>query len=321
MDLSPNSPLVKNLFKKRELLQQGSEEHKQIKTALLILGGGMMGVHGIGSAIALHLMGIDEVFDNVIGISTGAGIGAALLAKQTINASHIYYHDIANNKFIKPTRIKKVIDLEYLEKLMREGGRKLDVEKIKSSRSNLYFGVTRVKDAVGEFIDAKTANPGLITAMKASMAVPGLYPKPIKVNDEDYIDGGAALPFPVEEVVKQFAPTDILIISNFPAEHISMQRLEYLVKRFLSITVFKAFPPALRRLLSSDDREKLHESNMRFLATLSEIRVGILWPPMTNLNWLTTDEAKLRPAMVAAIEKTLKTFIGDSEKMLELGIF
>lgn len=82
MVLRHDSKLIQNLLLKNELLRNGDKKHEGIRTALLILSGANLGAYGNGTTIALHLLGLADVFDVVVGVSTGAGIGDTISAEK-----------------------------------------------------------------------------------------------------------------------------------------------------------------------------------------------------------------------------------------------
>ena len=169
-----NSQVVKNLFLKRDLLRQGDPKHEQIRPALLICGGGMRGVYGAGVVMALHQLGLADCFDVVVGISTGAAIGGYFLAgeEQSQLGTSIYYNECLNG-FINFWRWP-IIDIDYLEKVFRDGPKKLNDETILKHRSKFFVGVTDWDTGEGCFLEAGRV-PDPITAIKASLAVTELY--------------------------------------------------------------------------------------------------------------------------------------------------
>ena len=66
------TPLIKNLLWKRKLLAEGNPDHATIRTALLVMGGGMRGVYGAGVVTGLEKAGFHDVFDLTAGVSAGA---------------------------------------------------------------------------------------------------------------------------------------------------------------------------------------------------------------------------------------------------------
>ena len=122
-DILP-AKLIRNLYRKRDLMREGRDHH-HIRPVLLILGGGMGGASGVGIVSALHRLGLGNVFDAVIGISTGATVGAYFLngAKSTWECASIYYEDLPK-KFVNYLR-KPVADIDFAESIARTGSRKI----------------------------------------------------------------------------------------------------------------------------------------------------------------------------------------------------
>lgn len=93
MKFEIESQLVQNLFLKKALLRQGDPQHEKIRPLLLILSGAMRGTYGAGVTIALSQLGLYNVFDTVIGVSTGAGNAGYMLGglKQSMIGASVYY--------------------------------------------------------------------------------------------------------------------------------------------------------------------------------------------------------------------------------------
>src|SRR3989344_37330 len=102
MVLQHDSKLIQNLLLKNQLLRNDDKKHEDIRTALLILSGANLGAYGNGATIALHLLGLSDIFDIVVGVSTGAGIGGYFLAgeKQAFLSASIYYTEFSGTRFI-----------------------------------------------------------------------------------------------------------------------------------------------------------------------------------------------------------------------------
>lgn len=312
MEAKEDSQLIQNLLLKRELLQVGSNEHERIRTALVILGGGMKGVNGAGSAIAFHLLGLGDVFDVVVGISTGAGIGAYFLGglEQALLGTSIYYEELPP-RFIKYSR-RPIADVDFVEAVLRGGKKKLDVGAITRARSGFFVGVTDVEDGSSVLLDAKRAKPDIITALKASMAMLGLYNKPVEVNGRRYIDSGSYW-FPIREIVNKFVPTDILVLPNCSREW-SEKYSPTLAERIGSLLLLRGASSKLQELFKL--RYKRWQEDLQFFATLGGVNKGILWAP-DNVGLLAKDSQKLRRAAEKAVVETLKVF-GKPHKPFQL---
>lgn len=311
MEFTRGSQLIQNLFLKRELLRTGNKEHEKIRPVLIILSGGMRGVSGAGSVIAFHLLGFGEVFDVVVGISTGAGIGAYFLGglEQTLLGTSIYYRDLPP-RFIKYFR-RPVVDVDFVEYILRER-KALNVEAVCASRSRFFVGATNLQSESLTLLDVKMAQPDPIAALKASMAVPGLYNKSVEVNGQMYVDGGAH-PFPIRVVTEAFESTDILVITNYPRGK-GEARAPSLTEKVCSSFFLRETSPRLRELWLS--RHKRWYESLQFFSSLDGVNKGIIWAS-DNVGLLTRNPRKLRRAAENAVRATLDVF-GEPRKAFQL---
>lgn len=316
MVLQHNSRLVQNLLLKNELLRNGDKKHKDIRTALLILSGANMGTYGAGATIALHLLGLADIFDVVIGVSTGAGIGGYYLAgeKQMFLGASIYYTEFSGTHFINYRRIKKIIDVDIIGEVMRSGRTKIDTEVIKKARSEFFVGVTNAETGNGEWIDAKNATPDVVAAIEASSAMPLGYNLPISVNQRYYYDGGLSLPCPIKEVCEKFRPTDVLVLPNSPLRFDSQLFREVTNRVFAAIALCN-LPAFIRTAVVS--RHKRFYEGMNFIQNCKGINIGVLWPQDMGIYQLTRSSQKLRTAVQASVNQTLAVF-GQPEKKFDL---
>lgn len=316
MVLRHDSKLIKNLLLKNQLLRNGDRRHEELRTLLLILSGANRGVYGAGATIALHLLGLPDVFDVVVGVSTGAGIGGYYLAgeKQMFLGASIYYTEFSGASFINYRRPRKIIDVNLISEVMRRGRTAMDMEAIKRSRSEFFVGVTHAETGNGEWINAKNTSPDVVAAIEASTAMPLGYNQPIMVDQRSYYDGGVALPCPIKEVCEKFQPTDVLVLPNRPLRFGSQLSRE-LTARLFAATALRRLPVPLRAAVIS--RHKRFNQDIRFVQSCNGVNVGVLWPPEMGIHQLTRKSSKLRAAVQASVQQTLSVF-GQSEKEFSL---
>lgn len=303
MEQQSDSKLIERLYQKRDLLAASDNAHKRIRPLLLILGGGMRGASGIGMVYALHLLGLQDVFDVVVGISAGAGISACFLsgAETSRRGAAIYHEDLARG-FINVWR-KPITDIDLVERILREGIKSADMEAIHRSRSDLFVCVTDTHDVAPILIDAKRASPDIIAAVKASMAIPGFYNQTVEVNGRPYVDGSVN-PFPIRAIIEKFNPTDVLVIANC-SEVSGRDREPNMVEKLLNLYFMREVPSTLRAMWTS--RYERWEHGLAHFRSLTNIHTGILWAP-TQLEMLTRDPDVLRQASEAAVEYTFYAF-------------
>lgn len=271
-------PVIEALIEKRD-----NPEKKDIRALLVIPGGGMKCAIGAGQAlIGLNAVGMDKAFDNVFGISGGAQVAAYFVGgkDRATKGASIFYEECTQGEFIKKTRIPKIMNVDVVSNAMNKGEKELNKKAIVNSNVGLYVGVTRVEDEKCEIINAKTARPGMIDALKASMAVPIIYGKDIEVNETKYMDGMFD-PLPIQRLIEKFDPTHILILSNVPfnrADSFELSFGEYLLAEYLpKIGV-------LGTMAKFAGNKKQMRESLEYIQKQSGVKIGIIWPPDTGLN-------------------------------------
>jgi predicted patatin/cPLA2 family phospholipase len=313
VELNTDSLVIQNILLKRKLLQLRSSKAKEFRTVLLILSGANCGAYGAGSGMALHELGLENVFDLVVGVSTGAWIGAYFLAgamQMRLGAS-IYYENFSGSRFVSYRRGKFIFNKEAIVSATRNGRKTLNIEAVQSNRSEFFVGVT-TQDGSGIFIDAKTAIPDMWAALDASSASPLAYHRPVTVDHSYYWDGGIAFPFPIRQVCDQFLPTDILVLPNVPQ---SSKRNFHLLEYLFGETMLRHIPRHLRGLIYR--RKKLFRESLSYLSKIKDVNIGILYPPDCELHSLSRNPQKLRMATQKSADRTLEVF-GEYGRTIDL---
>lgn len=287
------------------LLRKASTGDARIRPLLLILGGVMRGAYGAGAVIALHRAGLGQAFDTVVGASTGAPTGSFFVAgeQQTETRASIYYEECADRgrgyyPFISFRRFWNIFDVEWLSSVFREGKKAIDVTAIRNSRTKLYYHGGNF-----DFIDAKTAQPDLFAALRASMSVPGISGQPMIVNQGAYFDA-LCDPFPLRGVIERFHPTDVLVLPNvtFARSHqVSVSDVA------LALASLRYMKTELARLALG--RPRSFRQSYEY-AKHAEVHVGILWPPECGIRSLTRNPAVLKKAVEASARLTMDVFKG-----------
>ncbi|HEY4479665.1 MAG TPA: hypothetical protein VI981_04920 [Candidatus Paceibacterota bacterium] len=305
-------PVIEALIQKRN-----NPERKDIRTLLVIPGGGMRCAVGAGQAlIGLNAVGMDKAFDNVFGISGGGQVAAFFAGgkERSARGASIFYEECTYGEFIKKTRISRIMNVDVVSNAMTSGEKELDQKAVRDSGIGLYLGVTRVDDEKCEIINAKTARPGIMDALKATMAVPLFYGKDIEVNETKYMDG-AFDPLPIQRLIEKFEPTHILILANVPFNRVDSFELspgEYLLAEFLPKV------GSLGTMAKFASNKKQMRESLEFIQKQSGVNIGILWPPDTNLDTLTTDPYKIEASELEAARGVIKAFGGEQPRDLNL---
>jgi len=285
--IEKNSPIIQRLKEKQRLLAGGNPEHEKIKTALIVAGGVMKGVFSGGCLVGLEKLGFSSVFDVVVGISAGAANLAYFLSGQGAEGISIYYRDMNDLRFFDPLRFLKfkVMDIGYVEDTLRYGRRKLNVEAVRNSRSQFYVGVTRSSDGQGQLKNVKEAKD-MIMAIKASMTPPVLafYHTPVVLDGERFVDGGMSIPLPIEEIIKLFHPTDLLVIINRPCNF--REKSPSVIEKLL----FSLMRPIIPRSSLGKSRA---EYNRSLDLAMESINIGVISPEEDNIGMFERSATKL----------------------------
>lgn len=300
LDLKPDSPIVHNMVCKRDKLPG----HDSIRPAILFMSGGMRGVAGAGAAVALCDLGFSSVADVVIGASAGTANAAYFLAGlQNVRlGASIYYEECVNGRFINFHR-RPVVDIDYLVSVFASGPKALDCEAIRQSRSEFFVGVTRYRDGAFHLIDAKTARPDMLTAIRASMAMPGLYDRTVTVNGTDYLDGWIEL-LPIDQIMRQFQPTDLLVVANQRPPQGLLGKILPADLLFAAMAVGRGhFEYAAR----SYGRQGRYLESLQAIEQSPVANIGILWAP-SGLNLLSTKPDKLLAVAETSYRNTMSLF-------------
>lgn len=303
------------------------EARKDIRPLLLIMGGGMKGASGAGQALLglpavleslahssrtsvaseSSAVSLDQVFDTVVGISAGAPTAAYVLNEEQASAgASIFYKECTKGEFIsrKLKRLPRIMDIDVVTQAMSHGEKALEQRRVLDSKADFFIVVTGKEDGKCELIDAKTAKPGMMDAIAASMAVPIAYKKAIEVNGKEYIDG-AFSPVPLEEIIKKFNPTDILILPQVPFNRLDALKLSIggrIISKFAHM--FDSLGPVEKFVRISEELRVALE----YARGQSKVNIGVLWPPDSNLNPLTTDPGQVEAAATESARGVIKAF-------------
>lgn len=304
---TPESLVVQNIKNKRDLLLKNSTEHEKIKTALICDSGLMLGVFGGGVVTGLEECGLTETFDYAIGVSAGAPNSAYFLSGQTRLGTSIYYEDLVDNKFIDFKRLRKIADLDLLEKVFRgeKGNKRLEVEAVKSSRSKLLIAVTNAKTGTNEFIDCQDSSVDIVSAIKASCAIPIIYNQTININGVEYSDGNASEVIPIFYAANELGCNNILVILQRPFDY--HPNGFYKIGESLMANITMRNSPNLRKgFLSRHDRftrvmDELSDLN-------SEVNIGFIGIGKTKVSKYSMNRTELEGLANLGREKALEVF-------------
>lgn len=301
--LHPNHPLIQRLRCKRH----GGPGSAAIRPVLLLTSGGMRGIYGAGTVLALQALDLIDAFDAVVGISAGAAIAAYLLGghEQARIGVRVYLEDCTSPRFFSFRRPTRIVDTRYIAALMRTGPKRLDLDAIRAARSAFWVGFTNARTGRTELVDAKTARPDMVAAIQASMSIVGVTPGTTAVNGIPGLDGWID-PLPLQRITRQLRATDILVVPNCTPSELqarSHPRLTELLLALLSLRYGHLTIP--RQVLRQPRRI---QAAWRWAHQTRSVNVGFVWAPDRRVNQLCRNPRVLSEAMQAAYHDTMRTF-------------
>lgn len=265
MSFDGNLDIFKKLAEKRDLLKQNDDRHKEIRPLLIVMPGLMRGVAGGGRMEALHEAGFNNIFDNVIGISTGAPAAAYFLANQPKTGTSIYYDDLPKGNFISLRRGLSggnMVDINLICDIFRgkKGEKKLNIQKLLQNRTQFHVGITEYDTGVGVLKKAdKTTD--LVELIRASTAVPVLYDEKVLISGKRYVDGCVGISFPTQEIIKKLNPTDVMVLTNknkIFTQPLIHKRFDDLYKKRLPTVLYNKLKKYV--FLTSQEMKKFQEN-------------------------------------------------------------
>jgi predicted patatin/cPLA2 family phospholipase len=306
--VNPTSTI--DLLKERALQgKQNGAVRDGRKLGLIVEGGAMRGVISCAALMALEELGMTEVFDEVYGGSAGAVNAAYFLAGQAAYATSLYYQKINNTRFLRRFWHRKIVDIDDLFDSIIAGDRPLRIDKVLSSRSQLF--VTIADACTGEAFlgHAQSSQTPLLTLLKASTAMPLLYNGLVSIEGRSCFDGALINPLPILEAIESGC-TDLLILLTRPASF-----REGMPNRIERQIFDLRCARGNARLMSAFCNTHIRENAVRDLALGRQavpdgINIVTLCPEESEprVERITRDTQVLKSAAISSAKRTLAAF-------------
>lgn len=177
--------------------------------ALLVEGGGVRAAFAAGVLDAM--LEEDEPYDVVAGTSAGALLAAAYLAGQKGRSLRVLRDPACRAAFGRITDFLRGGDLVDLELLHETADRlePLDAEAVMMHPARFLLTVTDVDTGLGHVLEPSAEE--LTAALKATSALPIAVRSPISVRGMTCLDGGIAIPLPVQQII-DLGATELVVI-------------------------------------------------------------------------------------------------------------
>ncbi len=304
-------PAIQNIINRKINIIEGRNIDTCQKLGIVVEGGAMRAVVSGGSFIALDFLGFNDVFDVIYGSSAGAINAAYFLSHQIAYAVAVYYQLINNKNFIDlkrlfdPRHSSKVVNMDFLFDKIITKERSLDVDKVRSSNTDLYMSVTNVDNGKYELFSNRDLDIELVTALKASSAIPLYYNKSVEINGQRYVDGSVANALPIQEAI-DIGCTDILVLltrpegyRKKPAKGILRIYQKYKLKPFGSQFVKQYLE---QRIMYNKSLDLIYSKEIN-----DNVNISVVTPKMV-VNRVSINEGKLKTVTMDGTKRTLHKF-------------
>jgi predicted patatin/cPLA2 family phospholipase len=225
-----------------------------VKTALVVEGGGLRGAFPVGVLQVLLARFGADAFDGIFAVSSGVFASTFFVAGQGEEMEAIWRDRVCGNQLVDHrnwfTR-QPVLRLDYLIELFK-GPAKLDLDRVMNSRPFLEYVLSDHDTGRSVYVDAKRAD--IFDLMRASSALPRIYPLTVRIEGRNYFDGGQSDPIPVQRAI-EFGATHIVVVRTRPAGYVKKPAMPWsartpLQNRYNEIVELIAHPPAGHAIVS-----------------------------------------------------------------------
>lgn len=297
-----------NQIIKSNLKRKAEGKQNDIKTALVVQGGGMRASYSMGSLLALEELGFNNSFDYVLGSSAGAINGAYFLAKQSKLATEIYTDYLTNSKFLNFFRLKEILNVEYLIEVFTKGKTALDITAVANSVTNVLFSMIHFPSAKEILFESKKYPMEIMNLIKASATIPAISNKKIIIDGEKYIDGAIVDPIPIYKAI-DLGCTDIVVILTRSKKF--RRRPSQFVYNNLSWSYFKDWPKKAKDSLFErfSKVNEIYDFIWSHEGDNGKYRIMIIAPDKDNLaGLLSKNKQKISKNISRGYADTLKSF-------------
>lgn len=273
MEFEGSLNVLARIEQKRRWMAEGDARHEEIRPALLIQAGIMLGVYGGGETIALQQAGHTRTFDIVKGVSTGAPLASYFVAGQSHIGVPIYWEYCCSKTFLSKRRYisSHIMDIDYLCNIFRGTipEKRLDINAIRTSRTRLILALTNFETGAGILVDAADL-PDLIEGICASIAIPGVTHGNVVINGVRYCDGVGGFPLAARALAAPYGITDFVILANRPKRY-GVSIAENIVRP----VVMRGYPKQTQHTFKT--REVRLQEEHEYVRTTFKDNYCILW--------------------------------------------
>lgn len=257
--------------------------------AVIDAGGGLRGIYTAG--VFDRCLDDNIYFDLCIGVSAGSANLSTYIAKQKLR-TYRFYHDYSQRKeymslgnFI---RKGSYLDLNYIYAVLTnsDGEDPIDYSQIEKYEGKFLIAATEADTGKAHYFTKDDLSQDNYKIFSASSAIPFVC-KPVEIGGKKYMDGGVAVPVPLEKALEMGADKIVFALSKPKDYRRSSSRNDIIAK-----LIKRKYPEAAKVLLESNaEYDRLVD---KAIELEKEGKVLIVSPDNTcGVDTLTKDKEKL----------------------------
>ena len=191
------------------------------KLGLLLEGGGLRAGFVAGAVMALMDLGLTH-FHTGLAVSASVPTLAYCASGQRKEMEQVWREELNTPRLVCYRNIpaaslglsgkRPILDIDYLVYEVFKKRYPVKINSLQKSTMQCLFAVTDIGEERLTFLTPETADCYLI--FNACLAVPGCYPKTVRVNGFECVDGGTINPLPAKALLEQGVQKTLAILSR-----------------------------------------------------------------------------------------------------------
>lgn len=254
--------------------------------SLILEGGTLRPIFSAGVMDAL--LDNNITFPYCIGVSAGITNGVSYISKQkgrNLEVVTKYRNDNRYLSYRNFLRCKSIFGLDFVFDEIPNNLIPFDMDTYRKYPGKVLVGVTNAHTGKTEYLNGKDLDDKA-TMLRATCAIPLLFPV-IKINGNEYYDGGLCDPIPIKKAIADGNTKHLIVLTQPKGYKKELSKKNILVAKLLN----KKYPNLKTPLLN---RHNHYNETVKFCEQLENEGKVLILRPKYNLDSFEKDINKLK---------------------------
>lgn len=254
--------------------------------SLILEGGTFRPIFSAGVMDAL--LDNDIIFPYCIGVSAGITNGVSYISKQkgrNLEVLTKYRNDKRYLGYRNFLKCKSLFGLDFVFDEIPNNLVPFDMDTYKKYSGKILIGVTNAKTGKIEYLDGEELD-NKATLLRATCAIPLFFPV-IKVNDNEYYDGGLCDPIPIRKAITDGNEKHLIVLTQPKGYKKDLSKKNIIVSKLLN----HKYPNLKNAFLI---RHESYNETVKFCEELENQGKAIILRPEYKLESFEKDINKLK---------------------------